>query len=179
MPFKNQKELKRAINETLIKGLQRWGDRVFDLSQQTEYCYVPTDTGFLKMSGNKVDLPKGFYIIYRAKYASVVEMGSPARPVIGTFEYRIRAHRVKAFRRKDGVFIPAHKRKAHKKILINKKVIGFRPKLSKFQRGEKIFRVISVEKERTGQWFANRALRDSLPSLPTDLNLELKLLEKV
>ena len=60
----------------------------------------------------------------------------------------------------------------------NKKLIGFRPKITKFERGEKIYRVISIEKATVGQYYLSRAKDKELPNLGEDVNFYLKRLEK-
>ncbi|MBI2020153.1 hypothetical protein HYS94_01915 [Candidatus Daviesbacteria bacterium] len=99
---------------------------------------------------------------------SDVEFGKPVRPITETQEVFVRR-----FKRKDGVIV-----KAHTKKYINKRLIGFRPKLSKFERGEKIFRVISEEKEQTGQHYLGRAFQKEIKELPKDIEFFLRELER-
>ena len=65
-------------------------------------------------------------------------------------------------------FVPAHT-----KILKDKKIIAFRPKYSKFERGPKIFRILSEEPEREGQFFLTRSIKDNLIYFKDDLAFEI------
>lgn len=126
----------------------------------------------LKRSGIVENLPNGVAIIFRASYASEVEHGRPERPVTGSQTVHIKEHIRRA---KDGKAIRV---KAHDVTYENKKLIGFRPKITKFERGEKIYRVISIEKATVGQYYLSRAKDKELPNLGEDVNFYLKRLEK-
>lgn len=54
-----------------------------------------------------------------------------------------------------------------------------RPKLSKFEYGKPMFRVINKIKARPGQFFLTRAVEKGLPYLGQDVSFYLKRLGKV
>lgn len=66
-----RQQLIDGIRASIIQGIQRNGDRIYDTSQSTDKCFVPVDKGFLKHSGVKDDLPAGMRIAYRAPYACI------------------------------------------------------------------------------------------------------------
>ena len=159
------RKLKEQIKEAVIKGIQRNADRIFDISQSTAECYVPTDTGVLKKSGAVNYLPNGAEILYTANYSSAVEFGIPSDiPIEGTQIVKVRA-----FKRRGGAIV-----KAHEKKYVNKKVIGFRPKFSKFEFGAKMFRVIDKIKARAGQFFLSRSVQEGIKDLSNDIEFYMK-----
>lgn len=163
-------DLHALIEQAIVDGIRRNGDRIFNTSQATELCYVPVDTGFLKMSGRVENEENGVIIRYRADYSATIEFGQEtALPITGTQRVYIRTHR-----RKNGTVVQGHWNE-----YTNKKLIGFRPKIvgSKFERGEKIWRVISEEKPRAGQYFLTRAINEELPKISGDIEFYLKRLE--
>ena len=164
-------ELKQAIREALISGIRRNGERIFGISQDTASCFCPVDTGFLKRSGATRFLPKGIEIFYTSPYAADVEFGRPGKPITGTQTVKVKAH----IRRMPGGRVLV---KEHEKKYVNKKVIRFRPKHSKFEYGKPIFRVISEEKGQKGQHFLGRAKDKGLPFMGTDVSFYLKQLER-
>mgnify|MGYP001570207808 CR=1 FL=1 len=163
-------ELKNLILQAIVDGIRRNGERIFNLSQATEKCYVPRVTGFLAMSGGVEPITNGVELRYRASYSEIVHDGrETAIPITGTQRiYR------PTYRRKNGSVVQGHWVE-----YTNKKLIGFRPKIagSKFERGEKIWRVISEEKPRKGQFFLSRAVVENIPYLPNDIEFNLKRLE--
>jgi hypothetical protein len=150
-----------AITQTLLDkiktqlniGLQKSAKGVFDLSLKTEQCYCPVDTGFLKMSGKIIMTNNGAMITFSSPYARDVEFGIAGnRPIQGIQVIHVPQHR-----KSDGTIVPAHDM-----TYKDKKLIRIKPKYSKYERGEPIYRVITEEKERTGQYFLTRATQDYL-----------------
>lgn len=121
----------------------------------------------MKKSGYFKNIADGITLGYTAPYAGKVEWGSPAIPYTGTQII----HR-KAYTRRDG----AHVKETEVKY-VNKRLVGFRPKLEGGHRGPLIFRVLSEEKARKGQHFLGRALHKEITHLPEDLEFYLKRLE--
>ena len=167
-------DLKQAIIRSIIDGIQRNGDRIFNTSQNTEGCFVPVDTGFLKRSGVKDDMAGGMRIVYRAPYSIAVEYGSEAQPYVGKQTIHVRSHKRKGYTRKDGAYVAPAVVKPHDKVYEDGKLIGFRPKLGKFEHGNLIFRVMKGHSTRKGQFFLTRAVRQELPNLPEDIEFYLK-----
>lgn len=130
---------------------------------------LKVDKGTLRASGYVNMLPKGAEIGYRAPYAADIELGSPERPITGTQIVKVRS-----FRRKDGTIV-----KAHEKRYVNKRLIKFRPRLSKAEFGKPMFRVIDKIAEKRPQLFLTRALREGLKSLPEDIAFALNRVGRV
>jgi len=168
------KRLEEKVRKAILKGIQATGDDIFDLSQQTDKCYVPVDTGTLKKSGDNIYLKNGTRIVYIAPYSAVVEYGKEASPVKGEYKMNVRKHKRKSYLRKDGTKVSATEVKAYEKVLEGKRPISFRPKLSKFERGPKIFRVISEERAREGQFFLSRAVLKNIHKLPGNIEFFLR-----
>lgn len=145
---------------------------------------MPVDKGTLKHSGYTKPLGAGIEIGYTATHAAKIEYGSPAIPYTGSQTIHVQAftrreHTRNAYVTKSGRPVPAATIsssfvQAHDRIYVNKRLIGFRPKLTKFERGNLIFRVMSEERAREGQFYLTRAIRDSYPYLSEDLEFELK-----
>lgn len=167
-------QLKIAIREALIKGIRRTGERIFSTSQETSKCYVPRDTGTLAKSGYIKPLENGIEIGYAATYSAKVEQGNPRTPYSGDQTVHIKKYKRKAYVTKNGTHVPATLVPAHDVTYHNKRLIGFRPKITKFERGPMIFRVLEAEPEREGQHYLARACKTELPSLPKDLEFFLK-----
>lgn len=127
------------------------------------------DRGMLKRSGYVNDLPNGVEIGYRADYASAVERGRRESPITGT-----QIVHVPTFTRKDGTVVRAHDVKH-----VNKRVIRIRPRLSAFEFGKPIYRVISKISATTGQWFLRRAVQEGIKSLGQDVKFCLQRIGKV
>lgn len=85
------------ILKILIRGAQRNARRIFHISQQTEQCYVPVLTGYLKSSGSVTDDAEGATIRYDAPYASIVEYGHNGRDFRGEQKVKIKSHIREAF----------------------------------------------------------------------------------
>ena len=162
-------DVRKIVKDAIIKGIQRNGDRIFNTSQSTESCYVPRVTGFLAHSGDAIRTPNGIKLVYVAPYSSRVEFGGPAIPYTGTQTVHIKAHKRKSYVRKDGTNVRASSVKAHDVKYKNKRLIGFRPKLSKFERLPMIFRVLKEEKAREGQHFLGRATQKEIQHLSEDI----------
>ena len=185
-------DYRERIHRALVAGMRRFGERVFSLSQETDRCYVPVDKGFLKHSGYVKDIPGGSTIGYVTPYAARVEWGGPAIPVTGTQIVKIPLHIRKAHARKgyfatrgtnsywvEPTWIEKSVVGPHEVTYVNKKVIRFKPKISKFERGPEIVRIISEEPERKGQHYLGRALKDSLPHMTEDIEFELLKLDRI
>ena len=173
------RKLKQQIREAIITGIRRNGERIFNISQSTQQCFVPVNTGMLKHSGVVESIPGGVLIAYRAPYAWTVEVGSEEQPIVGTQIIHKKEHRRKAYTRRDGVYIPSAMVKAHDVRYEGKRVIRFRPKLSKFEFQKPIFRVISKIKAREGQYFLTRSVKEGLPFLSQDIAFSLNRIGKV
>lgn len=171
------RKLYDEIKKVIVKGIQRNGDRIFSISQDTAGCYVPVDTGFLKASGNTEPLQNGVEIIYRADYSAKVEFGSDEREIEGTQRVYVKSHTIKKGKRKGA------RVKGHYKEYKDKKLITWKPKLgeirlfkggSKFEREDEISRVISKESKREGQFFLSRAALKGIQELPNDIEFYLR-----
>jgi len=173
-----RKDVRKVVHAALVDGMRRFGERIFSRSQETDKCYVPVDTGFLKRSGYTKQIPNGIEIGYIAPYSADVEVGHTDRPVQGTFSYLVPAHTRRSHTRVNPngtvVIVAESTIPEHMVTLVNKRIITFRPKIDKFNRGPQITRVISVERGRKGQFFLARAAMDSLNGLPKDLIFALK-----
>jgi len=166
---------KKNSNEQFVKVLQK-------VSNETETVYfrfhrilrhvidVPVSTGFLKRSGFVNYIPKGVEIGYMAPYSADVEFGRGGKPIEGTQEIEIKQH----YRKTPKGMVPV---KAHTKKYVDKKIIRFRPKHSKFEYGPPIFRVISEEHATKPQLFLTRAKEKGLQDLGTDIMFHVKRLE--
>ena len=166
--------------DAIVKGIKRNADRIFDISQNTEGCFVPVNTGTLKQSGGVEALHNGASIRYRADYAAAVEFGTPGEPWSGSQDVRIRSHKRKGYTRKDGTYVSSHNVQAHSKHYENARLIGFRPKAGqKFQSAKKIYRVMSAKNATEGQFFLSRAVKQGIMFLPTDMEIYLKRLEQL
>lgn len=172
-------DLNDLIMDAIVKGIKRNAERIFDISQNTEGCYVPVNTGFLKQSGGVEALPDGASIRYRADYAADVEFGTQGTPWSGTQEVRTRSHKRKGYTRKDGTYVNSHIVQGHTKRYENQRLIGFRPKAGKFRSNQKIYRVMSANNATEGQFFLTRAVQEGIGYLPTDMELYLKRLEQL
>lgn len=173
---------KRSLHELVLKaiilGIQRNGDRVFSTSQNTDACFVPVDKGTLKRSGFVEKLPRGIRIGYTAPYAARVHSGGPAIPFKGTQVIHVGAHKRKGYEREDGVYVDPVEVRSHDRTYVDKRVVAFRPKYSKFERGPLIFRVLKEEPARKGTFFLTRALAQEIQRLPEDIEFYLRRLEK-
>lgn len=157
----------QAIKKAIILGIQRNGNRIFLRSLDTAGCFVPVDTGFLKSTGSVDHLSNGVEIKFAAPYSSDVEFGHEDRPINTTQRVYVRT-----YRRKDGSVVNGHWVEYK-----SKKVISWRPKISKFERGERIWRVLDKEPAQKGQLFLTRATIEKIQDLPTDIEFCLKQLE--
>jgi len=167
------------IKKAIVLGVQSNADRIFQISQDTEGCFVPVNTGFLKQSGRVVNLNDGASIQYKADYASEIEYGTPGESWSGTQEVRTRSHKRKGYLRKDGTYVNPHTVQAHTKRYENQRLIGFRPKAGeKFKSNQKIYRVMGAKNATEGQFFLTRAVKEGLTFLSADLEIELKRLEQ-
>ena len=175
MAGKNRTQIKKAVRD----GLRSTGESIFSLSQQTDLCYVPVDKGTLKKSGYVKNLSGGLEIGYLAPYASDVEFGNPFRPFLGTQRITIKAHNRRGYKRKDGISVPATTVKAHVIEFVNKRLIAFKPKHSKFERGPMIFRVLKGQPARDGQFFLTRAFLERIGDLPKNIMFAAQMNSKV
>ena len=172
-------DINTLIMDAIVKGIKRNAERIFDISQNTEGCFVPVNTGFLKQSGGVEPLPDGATIRYRADYAADVEFGTQGEPWSGTQEVRTRSHKRKGYTRKDGTYVNPHTVAGHTMRYENQRLIGFRPKAGKFRSANKIYRVMSAKGATEGQFFLTRAVQEGIQYLPTDMELYLKRLEQL
>ena len=155
-------DLKNAIKKALIQGIQDNGSRIFYRSQDTVGCYVPVLTGELKSSGSIIKTSDSVSIHYSAPHAAVVEAGlDTAVPLNmgGSERVYIPTHR-----RKNGVVVNGHYR-----TVKDGKMVTFRPKISKFERGAEITRKITNHAPREGQEFLKRAVLKEIVCLPDDI----------
>jgi len=165
--------------DAIVQGIKRNAERIFDISQNTEGCFVPVNTGFLKQSGGVEPLSNGATIRYRADYAADVEFGTKGEPWSGSQDVRTRSHKRKGYIRKDGTYVNSHTVQSHTKHFENSRLIGFRPKAGKFRSSKKIYRVMSAKNATEGQFFLSRAVLEGIMYLPTDMELYLKRLEQL
>ena len=173
-------DLNTLIMDAIVKGIKRNAERIFDISQNTEGCFVPVNTGFLKQSGGVEPLSDGASIRYRADYAADVEFGTQGEPWSGSQDVRTRSHKRKGYTRKDGTYVSSHNVQGHNKHYENARLIGFRPKAGqKFRSQKKIYRVLSAQNATKGQFFLSRAVMQGIMSLPTDMEYHLKKLEQL
>ena len=175
----NTNDINRLITDAIVKGIKRNAERIFDISQNTDGCFVPVDTGFLKQSGGVEALNNGATIRYRADYAAEIEFGTPSQPWSGPQEVRTRTHKRSAYTRKDGTYVNAHRVQGHTKRYENQRLVGFRPKNGKGRSSETIYRVMSNKGGFDGQFFLTRAVKEGIGFLPTDMELYLKRLEQL
>jgi len=180
-----QKVSRRQVRQAIIRGIKRTGEAIFDMSQQTDLCFVPVDKGFLKKSGYTKPLPNGIEMGYTTPYAARVEYGGPAIPYTGTQEVFVPRHQRKGYYRKGPkgtrTYVPPTVVSAHTVKHVDSRVIGFRPKIagSKFDRGPLIFRVLEEEPAREGQRYLGRAVEHELPRLAELIGFEMQRLGKV
>jgi hypothetical protein len=107
-PLEGKMPAEHRLKDTMVRGLQDFGQAVFALSQQSGY--VPVDKGTLKKSGVFRLLPNGFEIAYRTPYAAPVHFG------VAEHDERVRQHWVRPFRRRP-VFVTARRIKAHSTLV--------------------------------------------------------------
>ena len=173
------KQVINALRKALIRGIQRNGERIHNTSQDTVGCFVPVQKGLLKMSGNIPEkLPNGVEIRYRADYSYKIEFGDPGgQPYTGTQKVWTKGHWVKSYTKKNGTHVSKHWVPGHETVYENVRLVGFKPKASKFEKGEKIFRVLKQTPKIEPQYFLTRAAYQELPHLVEDLEFEMKKLE--
>jgi hypothetical protein len=158
-------DIQRAIKLALITGIQVNGKKIFYRSQDTVGCYVPVLTGELKSSGSIIYKAAGVSINYSAPHAAIVETGlETAIPLTGGSE---RVY-VPTHRRKNGAVVKGHYRNVQ-----NGKAITFSPKISKFERGPEITRIITENAAREGQEFLKRAVLKEIVCLSDDVEQAL------
>lgn len=153
---KNIKTLRKKILNSIVKGIQRNGDRIFTTSQ----IECPVRTGYMKNTGVKEDLSNGMRIAYRAKYAAAVHNGSPERPIKGVQTVNVAEYD----RKTDTGYITV---KPHTRKYVNKRLVPIDPK-----RG--IFRVMNKWPARKSNPFLLRAVKKELPMLVDDIGFYLR-----
>jgi len=100
------RQIRDQILNSIIRGVQRNGDRIFSISQDTASCFVPRDSGMLAHSGVPNKLVNGFEISYNAPYALVVEVGIPRDiPITGTQIIHMKNGKTRALHNKRVIFI--------------------------------------------------------------------------
>ena len=169
-----KKETMDAIRGAITEGIRRNGQRIFDISQQTENCYVPVRTGFLKENGGWENIERGVNLYYRTPYAADVEFGSDSKPVSGTQSVHVKSHTRKGYTTKTGKRVQKHNVSAYDMQLKDKKLVSWEPRINKFQYGERIFRVVDKEGGQKGQFFLTRAFYEGFPELVHDINFHLQ-----
>lgn len=160
--------IRKEIMSAIISGVQRNGERIFNISQQTSSGYVPVDNGTLKRSGVSIYTPKGIIIKYTAPYSLVVETGIEQDiPIKGDQVIKMKNGRTRTLHNKRLIFI-----KRQRKSKFEWESLYRTDKGGKKKSG--IFRTISVIKARLGQWYLKRATEEGLKYLVDDLVEELK-----
>ena len=161
------KQIQQAVKDTIIQSIQNNGGRIFNRTQDTLGCYVPVVTGELKQSGSLIKVRDGVKIQYTADHAAIVETGLPeATPLTDLNTQRVY---VPTHRRKNGVVVKGHYKHYGEGKNPNAKIITFRPKHSKFEKGPEITRVITENAPRAGQFFLKRAVLKEITNLPEDM----------
>ena len=148
----------KEIEKAIINGIQDNAQRIFERSQDTIGCFVPVLSGNLKSTGFKEDTQNGSTIGYTADYSRDVEFGHEEKPIT-----EITRVYVPSYRKKNGTVVPGHYKN------VQGRVIKFEPKISKFERGEEITRVLTSEKKTDGQQFLTRATYQELDNFIDDL----------
>lgn len=161
------RQLHNTIKSLIIKGIQKNSQRIFDRSQDTAGCHVPVLTGKLKLSGFVRPHLQGAVIGYAAPYSSDVEFGREARPIEEVQTIYVPSHR-----KKNGTVVKGFYKQ------IKGRIIAFQPKISKFERGDLIYRHITEEPALKGQFFLSRAIVKEIPSLLDDMEFYFKSIGK-
>lgn len=167
-------KLLAKIRLAIVKGIQATGDDIFDLSQSTEKCYVPVDTGTLKKSGDNLYQPDGTKIVYIAPYAAVVEVGTEGTPIKGNQTLKVGKHTRKPYLNKNGVRVSGTEVSGYSRTYKNSRLVAFEPKLNKFERSPMIYRVVSEEGGRKGQFFLTRAVIKRIGNLVPNIETFLR-----
>lgn len=155
-------DVQMAIKRALIQGIHANANKIYYTSQDTVGCYVPVDTGELKASGSLIYKAEGVSIKYSAPHAAIVETGlETAVPLDGRGEQKVY---IPTHRRKNGAVVQGHYRNVQ-----DGKAISFRPKISKFERGPEITRIITEHAAREGQEFLKRAVLKEIVCLSDDM----------
>ena len=146
------------IEKSILNGMHNNTARIFNRSQDTAGGFVPVLAGNLKSSGVVASNGNKSTIKYTADYAAAVERGSEEREI-----NTVQQVYVPAYRRNNGTVVKGH----HKTV--KGKIVTFRTK-----GGEEITRTITFEKERKGQFFTTRAIKQEIPKLVDDIVEQLK-----
>ena len=160
----------QEIDKALILAIQEWSKKILERSKRTDLCYAPKDTGNLINSGTKSDIAIGSIIIYSANYARDVEIGRPSGKSFGGIQ-RIY---IPSYTRKDGIKV-----KGHWIEYKDKRLIKFKPKISKFVYGNEIARLFNKDPGQKGTFFLSRAIQDESPSFKSSLEKYLRNLERL
>lgn len=166
--YSSQKQLESKLRKAIIKGLQRNGDRIFDVSQRTEECYVPVDTGMLKKSGYKKNISKGFEIGYVTPYAADVEYGHNGKPAV-TRTVTGGGYWRKSYKTKSGKIVPAKYIPTYTMQVTGKRLVQVQPKIDCIPHGPRIWVWIDDTKPREGQYFLTRATMVGIKDLVKDI----------
>ena len=109
------------------------------------------------------NLPNGFYVHYRAKYARIIEYGI-------LVDKLIKGNQIVKYRKKDGTM--------GERVYKNKRIIPFeRERLSKIEwkKYDKVqFRVIDKIKARPATMFLHRAIKEGLKEIGNDIVFVMK-----
>lgn len=180
------KQVYRLVRKSIVEGIRRNGERIFDLSQDNAKGFVPVDRGILRHSGYTRRIKGGVEIGYRAPYAYRVEFGQPEGRYTGTQVVHIKSHT--AHTKYGTVKVPAHD-----VMYENKRLVRIRSKLSWSREeleasygvripgdvtnmkvyGPYIFRVIEKLPARPGQYYLTRAVMKGILDLPKDIEWAL------
>lgn len=148
---------------------------------------MPRVLGNLARSGYKKDLHNGVEIGYSSPYSAAVEFGAPFRPFAGEQVVNFKGHRRQAHERRPyfdslgrfhpPTFVKAHEVGSHQKIYTNQRLVGFKPKHSKFERGPMIFRILKGQPPQKGQYYLTRAYNEKIGDLPQHIGFYLSRIE--
>ena len=156
-------DVQQAIKTALIQGIHANANKIYYTSQDTVGCYVPVLTGELKASGSLIYKAEGVSIKYSAPHAAIVETGlDTAVPFNGgTGEQKVY---IPTHRRKNGAVVRGHYRTVQEG-----KAVTFSPRISKFERGPEITRILTEHAPREGQEFLKRAVLKEIVCLSDDM----------
>jgi len=177
----------RLVRKTLVEGIRRNGERIFDISQRNAEGFVPVDRGILRQSGYVRNIRKGVIIGYKASHSARVEFGQPEFHYTGSKTVTIKKHTIHT---KYG----PRTIKTHDRIYVNKRVVRIRPRAGWNKEmiekaygvripgnvsrmtvyGTPIFVVMSRIPARPGQFFLTRAVLEGIKKLPEDMKQSLK-----
>lgn len=152
-----RKDLKRAVPDAIVKGIQDTLEDIFATSQD----YVPVDKGILVNSGDFKPLKYGGEIVYTAPYAARMEFGDSFHPFTGTQTVNISRHIRKAHYRENGAFVKEAQISEHTRAYSNGRLVGF-------QAGNSVlFRVLKGTPAVSGRHYLTRAFNENIGKMGT------------